>query len=222
MKTAGFVLLLLVATLAAPLEHVFAQTSVSLPPTGLSAQTSSASQINLSWTTPANTTGKTTNSTSTDRGNLGQAVSDFIHKRNELLKQQRDELHKLNQECLDKVRSANATQRKQIKEECKDLRHDLKHKYQDLRKQFREEFKVFRETTKDALKDAKKAGLIDKSEIKSFKKEIKEFKREAKKENKEFKHEIKELNKEFKKELKELKKESDLIIFFRICNCPQR
>ncbi|MGI0004566.1 MAG: fibronectin type III domain-containing protein, partial [Candidatus Nitrosotenuis sp.] len=56
MKTVGIILILLVGTLAAPLEHVFAQTAVQQPPTNLTAQASSGSQINLSWTAPVNAT----------------------------------------------------------------------------------------------------------------------------------------------------------------------
>jgi hypothetical protein len=367
MKTVGIVLILLVATLAAPMEHVFAQAAVSQPPTSLTAQAVSASQINLSWTAPvnatnngvngykieqdvgcvgvfsvlvanttttttsyqstgllsdfcyayrvsalnsvgtsapsntasattlstpnaptglsvtpvsssslkltwnapsdnggspiigyqiqrngtilvantannqttylnsgllplhqqtyrvaawngiglgafsANVTAKTTNQTSTpgpiDKGNLGQAVSDFVHKRNELLKKQREETLNIIKECGEKVRSSNGTQRKQIKEDCKEMLHDLKEKYKEIRDQLKEEFKTFRETTKSLLKEAKKAKLIEKEDVKEINHEFKEFKQETKKEEKEFERDIKDAKKEFKNQLKEQKKE---------------
>ncbi|MFY9301349.1 MAG: fibronectin type III domain-containing protein [Candidatus Nitrosotenuis sp.] len=367
MKTVGIVLILLVATLAAPMEHVFAQAAVSQPPTSLTAQAASASQINLSWAAPvnatnngvngyqieqdvgcvgifsvlvanttttttsyqstgllsdfcyayrvsalnsagasapsntasattlstsnaptglvvtpvsssslrlawnapsdnggseitgyqiqrngtilvantannqttylstgllplheqtyrvaawngvglgtfsANVTAKTTNQTSTpgpiDKENLGQAISDFVHKRNELLKKQREETLKIIKECGEKVRSANGTQRKQIREDCREMLQDLKEKYKETRKQLKEEFKTFRETTKSLLKEARKTKLIEKEDVKEIKREFKEFKQETKKEEKEFKRDIKDAKKEFKKQLKELKNE---------------
>jgi len=367
MKTAGIVLILLVATLAAPLEHVFAQTAVPQPPTSLTAQAASASQINLSWTAPvnatsngvngykierdvgcvgifsvlvanttttitsyqntgllgdfcyaykvsalnsigastasnsasvttlsapnaptglsvtpvsssslkltwntpsdnggskitgyqvqrngtvlvantannqttylntgllplhqqtyrvaalnsvglgtfsANVTAKTTNQTGVpgpiNKENLGQAISDFVQKRNELLKKQREETLKIIKECNDKIRNANATQRKQIKEDCKEQTHLLKEKYKETRKQFKEEFKAFRETTKSLLKEAKKAKLIDKEDVKEIKREFKEFNKDTKREEKLFKHDIKDLQKDLKKQLKDIKKE---------------
>lgn len=366
MKKAGIILILLVATLAAPFEQIFAQTAVPLSPTSLTAQAASASQINLSWIAPvnatssgvngykieqdvgcvgtfsvlvANTTTTTTSYSSTgllgdfcysyrvsalnsagasaasnsasattlstpnaptgltvtiisssslkldwispsdnggskitgyqiqrngtvlvantgnnqtaylntgllpshqqtyrvaawngiglgtfssnvtsktnqtgtpgpiDKENLGKAISDFVHKRNELLKKQREETLKIIKECNDKVRNANVTQRKQIKEDCRELMNSLKEKYKETRKQLREEFKAFREDTKSLLKDAKKAKLIEKGDVKEIKREFKKARKELKREDKEFKHDIKELKKDLKKQLKDIKKE---------------
>ncbi|MEM2785419.1 MAG: fibronectin type III domain-containing protein [Candidatus Nitrosotenuis sp.] len=365
MKIVGITLILLVGTLAVPLEHVLAQTAVSSPPTGLTAQAVSGSQINLSWTAPQNSTEngvngykieqdvgcvgifsilventtttstsfsnigllsdfcysyrvsalnsagtstpsntasaithgipsaptgltvtavsssslklswnapsdnggspvigyqiqrngtilvvntgnnqtmyldtgllpqhqqtyrvaawngvglgafssnvtKATNQTSTQptpKDNIGQAISDFVHKRNELFKKQREETLKMIKDCNEKVRNANATQRKEIKDDCREALQSIKEKYKEARKQFQEEFKTFRETTKSLFKDAKKANLVEKQDVKEIKREIKSFKNETKLAEKQLKHDIKELKKETKKQQKELKKE---------------
>ncbi|MEM2159781.1 MAG: fibronectin type III domain-containing protein [Candidatus Nitrosotenuis sp.] len=156
----------------------------------------------------ANITAKTLNQTGTvDKGNLGQAVSDFVHKRNELLKKQREETLRLIQQCHDKAVNATGTTRKQIMEDCREMMKTLKDKYNDARKQFREEFKTFRENTKSIIKEAKKTGNIDKIDIKEIKRELKDFENDTRKEHKEVKREIKDLRKDLKKELKEHKKE---------------
>jgi hypothetical protein len=160
----------------------------------------------------ANVTAKTSNQTGTptpiDKENLGQAIADFVHKRNELFKQQREETLKIIRECHDKSRNANATDRKQIREDCRDLLDDLKKKYKDLRQQYKEEFKQFRETTKSILNIAKKEKLIDKGDVKEIQKDFKIAKNEMKWEEKQLKHEVKELKKELKGQVKELKKEN--------------
>jgi hypothetical protein len=160
----------------------------------------------------ANVTVKTSNQTGTqepvDRENLGQAISDFVHKRNELFKKQREETLKIIKECNDKLRNTNSTQRKQIKDDCRELLSSLKDKYKEARKQFQGEFKTFRDNTKTLLKDAKKTNLIEKHDVKEIKKEIKSVKTEMKREEKQLRHDIKEIKKEFKKQQKELKKEN--------------
>jgi hypothetical protein len=154
----------------------------------------------------ANVTAKTLNQTGIDEGNLGQAVSDFVHKRNELFKQQREETFKLIRECHDKASNATGTVRKQVMEDCRELMKALREKYKETRKQLREEFKTFREDTKRIIKDAKKTGLIDKEDVKDVKREFKKAEKDSKRESKELKKDIKELRKDLKKELKEQKK----------------
>jgi hypothetical protein len=365
MKIAGITLILLVATLAVPLEHALAQTAISSPPTGLSAKAVSGSQINLSWTAPQNSTingvngyrieqdigcigifsvlventtsasttfsstgllsdfcysyrvsalnsagasatsniasattygtpnaptglivtaisssslklswnppsddggsavtgyqiqrngtilvtntgnnqttyldtglspqhqqtyrvaawnvvglgafsanvTKATNQTNTQptpKDNLGQAVSDFVQKRNELFKKQREETLKIIRECTEKVKNANATQIKEIKNYCREALHSIKEKYKEARKQFQQDFKTFRESTKLLLKEAKKADLVEKHDVKEIKREIKSLENETKQAEKQLKHDIKEFKKEVKKQKKEVKKE---------------
>ena len=97
----------------------------------------------------ANVTAKTLNQTSTsiDKGNLGQAVSDFVQKRNELLKKQREETVQLIQQCHDKTTNSTGTTKKQTMEDCRKMMHELKDKYKEARNQFKEDFKNFREKT---------------------------------------------------------------------------
>ncbi|HXG73340.1 MAG TPA: fibronectin type III domain-containing protein [Candidatus Nitrosotenuis sp.] len=153
---------------------------------------------------------KATNQTSaqpTPKDNLGQAVSDFVHKRNELFKKQRQETLDIIKECSEKMRNANATQIKEIRDGCSEALHSIKEKYKDARKQLQQEFKTFRESTKLMLKEAKKANLVEKRDVKEIKQESKSFKNETKQAEKQLKHDIKELKKGIKKQQKELKKE---------------
>jgi quinol monooxygenase YgiN len=156
-----------------------------------------------------NVTAKTLNQTTTplNKENLGQAVSEFIHKRNELLKKQREETMKLIQDCHNKTLNATGTARKQVMEDCREMMKTLKDKYKDSRKQFREEFKTFRDDTKSLLKEAKKSDLIDKEDIKDIRDEFRDYNKDAKRESKGLKQDIKELRKDLKKDLKEQKKD---------------
>jgi hypothetical protein len=158
----------------------------------------------------ANMTAKTLNqtgTTSTDKPNLGQAVSDFVHKRNELLKKQREETLRLIQQCHDKAFNATGTARKQIKEDCREMMNELKDKYKEIRRQLQKEFKIFREDTKSLLKEAKKSELVTKKDIKIIERELKNFEKDSKKESKELRKDIKELRKDLKKEQKQNKKD---------------
>jgi len=160
------------------------------------------------------TTNNQTTITSTNISNLGQLVSDFVHQRNELLKQQREETLKVIKDCNAKIRNSSQENRTQIKADCKDALKAIKEAYKDARKQFKKDFKDFRDTAKSLIKVAKENKIIGKGDIKDFKKDLKSFDKQIKKDEKAFKKEIKEIKKEakheekeFKKELKELKKE---------------
>ncbi len=69
--------------------------------------------------------------------NLGQLISDFVHKRNEILKQQRNETLTLIHECRAQVKNASAEDKKQISQDCKEKLKEVKEKYKDLRNQFK-------------------------------------------------------------------------------------
>jgi hypothetical protein len=170
----------------------------ALNPSGISASSNPAQAATPS--TPSTNQTKPTD-------NLGQKVSDYVQKRNELLKKQREETLKLIRECQDKAINATGTARKQIMDDCRTMMKDLKEKYKDTRKQFKEEFKTFREDTKSLLKEAKKAGLISKKDIREAKHELRDFENDTKREFKELKRDIKEVRKDLKEELKEHKKE---------------
>lgn len=148
----------------------------------------------------ANVSAKTPSQTVTplNNTNLGQAVSEFVHKRNELFKMQRNETLSVISQCMDKLKTANSTQLKQIKEDCQSMLKQLKEKYKELRKQYQKDFKIFRETTKSLLKEAKKADLIEKDDVKELEKSFKTVEKQSKSKQKEIKDDLKELSKEFK------------------------
>jgi hypothetical protein len=135
------------------------------------------------------TAGKTTNQTGTviDVDNLGQMVSDFVHKYNALFKQQREETIKAIKECNNKVKNTSTENRKQVKEDCKKALKEIKEKYKDARKQFKLEFKEFRENAKFILNEAKKSHIVDKKEVKEFNHDLKDFAKEIKESKKELK-----------------------------------
>ena len=151
------------------------------------------------------TTKNQTGTTPTNISNLDQLISDFVHQRNALLKQQRDDTLQVIKECHENLKNASLANRTQIKDDCKATLKAIKEAYKDTRKQL---FKDFRETAKSLIKEAKKLKEIDKDDVKEFKKDLKTFEKETKKEEKTFKKEVKSEEKKFKKELKELKKES--------------
>jgi len=158
-----------------------------------------------------NVTGTTKNQTGTTPtpiSNLGQLVSDFIHQRNMLLKQQRDDTLKIIKECHENLKNSSPANRTQIQVDCRLTLKAVKETYKDTRKLLQEQFKDFRETAKSLIKEAKVLKVIDKKDVKEFKKDLKTLEKETKKEEKIFKKEVKSEEKKFKKELKALKKES--------------
>ena len=151
------------------------------------------------------TTGKT-NQTTTDIDNLGQQVSKFVQQRNAFFKQQREDTIKTIRECNEKVRNTSFENRTEVKAECKDRLHALREKYKDTRKQFQEEFKIFRDSIKSQMREIKDLKMIEREDVREFKKDLKEFEKETKKEDKKFKKEIKEIKKKIKE--KKLKKDN--------------
>jgi len=157
-----------------------------------------------------NATGTTKNQTSTTPtpiSNLGQLVSDFVHQRNMLLKQQRDDTLRVIKECHENFKNASPENRTQVQADCKAALKAVKETYKDTRK-LQQQFKDFRETAKSLIKEAKALKEIDKKDVKEFKKDLKTFEKETKKEEKIFKKEVKSEEKKIKKELKQLKKET--------------
>lgn len=189
-------------------------TKITYTDTGLTPLTSQTYRI-AAWNSvglgafSANVTAKTLNqtSTTTDKENLGKAVSEFVHKRNELFKKQREETVKLIRECHDKALNANGTARKQIMDDCREMMKTLNDKYKDARKQFNEEFKTFKKETKSLLKEVKKTGNINKKDVKEIKREVNDLEKDIKEKSKALKQDTKELRKDLKKELKESKKD---------------
>lgn len=71
--------------------------------------------------------------------NLGQLVSSFVHNRNELLKEQRQETITLIHECHAQIKNALPEDKKQIQQDCKAKIKQLREKYKDLKKQLQEQ-----------------------------------------------------------------------------------
>jgi len=126
---------------------------------------------------------------------LGQLVSDFVHKRNALLQQQRAEILNAIHDCHAKTKSASQEDKKQIHEECKAKIKDLREKYKEQRKQLQGEFKELKATFKGQIniekikhENSTRNDNDDEKESKHFDnstgnlaKEIKKFNQELKK-----------------------------------------
>ena len=123
---------------------------------GLGAFSNSASGITINSTsvsppgTPGNLTG-----TGTLPSNLGQLISDFVHNRNALLKQERAAILNAIHECHAEIKNASHDDKKQIHDECKAKIKELREKYKESRKQLQEEFKQLREQSKLQIEDEK-------------------------------------------------------------------
>lgn len=116
--------------------------------------------------------------------NLGQKVSDFVHKRNELLKKQREETLKLAQQCREKTNNATGTDRKQIRDNCQDLMKDIKVKYKDERDDIKKEFKTFKKDAKILLKKSRDEIKETKPTAPSIQNQTKQNSEQLEKENK--------------------------------------
>ena len=139
------------------------------------------------------TTLKTSNQildTRTDIYILSLVVSDFSHQYNELFKQQKEETIKAFKECCEKLKCTTENQKK-VNADCKAKLKVIREIYKDARKQIKDKFKEFRETTESLIKGAEKLKLIDKEDVKDFKKKLRTFKKETRNAEKNFKNEPK-------------------------------
>ncbi len=155
MKTIGVSLawILLSGTLFAPMGILSAFGTV---------QTVPLAPTNLNPTAPS------TNSTlSITSGNLGQLVSDFVHKRNAVLKEQRAEIINTLHECSAKIKNASPADKKQIREDCKEKLKEIREKYKDLQSQFKEQLKKLKAQFKSQIKEEKTQNKINEKEIKA-------------------------------------------------------
>ena len=162
---------------------------------GLGAFSNSVSGITTNSTSvsPPGTSGSNTGTTIPS--NLGQLVSDFVHKRNALLQQQRAEILNAIHDCHAKTKSASQEDKKQIHEECKAKIKDLREKYKEQRKQLQGEIKELKATFKGQIniekikhENSTRNDNDDEKESKHFDnstgnlaKEIKKFNQELKK-----------------------------------------
>ena len=126
---------------------------------GLGAFSSSVSGITNSSVIPPLVNG--TNYTSS---NLGKLISDLEHKRNQLLKQQRQETLAIIHDCRAQFKNATSENKTQIKQDCKIKIKQSQQKYKDLKNQLKVQLAQLRAQFKLQIH-------IDKQE-KHFEKEI--------------------------------------------------
>jgi len=154
--------------------------------------------------------------------NLGQLISDFVHKRNALLQQQRAELVAAIHECHTKIKNATDDNRTQIHDDCKAKVKQLREKYKESRKLLRDEFKKLREIFKLQIQNNVKLNATGTThghneDIKESEKETEKHSNENGNLNLQIQSKIKlndsdithGLGKEIKQAQKELKKHSD-------------
>lgn len=132
---------------------------------------------------------------------LGLAVSNFSHQHNELLRQQKETTIKTFQECSEKLKKT-AENRKKVNADFKARLTIINKTYKDARKRIKEEFKEFRKIIESLIKGAEELELIDKKDVKDFKKELGTFEKETKSVEKNFQNETKNAEKNFEKETK--------------------
>jgi len=148
---------------------------------GLSSFSNTVSHTTNPSTTQGSSGNQIGNGTTTD---LDQQLSDFIHIRNEFLKQQRAEFVNLIHECHTKVKNASSSDRKQIRDDCKEKIKEIREKYKDVRNQLKEQFKEIRDKLNSQIKEEKKNNEVDEKEIKQSNKELREDNNELEKNKK--------------------------------------
>ncbi|MGI0041085.1 MAG: fibronectin type III domain-containing protein, partial [Nitrosopumilaceae archaeon] len=159
-----------------------------------------------------NVTGKTLDQTATGSSvteNLGQMVSEFVHRYNAKFKEQREATVTAIKACIQNVKDATPEHRKQAKADCKATLSAIREKYKADRKQFQIEFKHLKETAKEELKIARESASITKSDVKEFQKDLNHAKKELKQQEKDLKKELKQQEKDAKKKSKDKNHEED-------------
>jgi flagellar motility protein MotE (MotC chaperone) len=86
------------------------------------------------------------NASASEHDNVGEQISDFVHKAIAHFKQQRENTHNAIKECREKIKDATADTKSQVAAECHKKLQSLREKYKEERKQFQELFKKFRES----------------------------------------------------------------------------
>ncbi len=72
--------------------------------------------------------------------NLGQLVSDFVHQRNMLKKEMRNQTVTIIHDCRTQVKSASPGDKKQIQEECKLKLQQIRQNFKNLQNQLKQQF----------------------------------------------------------------------------------
>jgi Bacterial Ig-like domain (group 3) len=88
--------------------------------------------------------GVQTNATLSSATNLGQLVSTFVHARNDLTKELRQQTIDIIHACRAQAKSASPGDRQQIEQECKLQLQQVKQNFKDLQNQLKQEFDQLR------------------------------------------------------------------------------
>jgi titin len=117
---------------------------------GLGTLSNSFSAITNSTMIPPS--GNGTNQTS----NLGQLISNLEHQRNQLLKQQKQEIHAIIHDCQVQIKNASSENKTQIRQDCKIKIKESEKKYVDLKKQLQIQLEQLRAQFRLQIHDDKK------------------------------------------------------------------
>ena len=115
---------------------------------GLGTFSSSVSGITNSTIIPPILNG--TNQTSS---NLGKLISDLVHKRNQLLKQQRQEILAITHDCRAQIKNTLGDNKTQIIQDCKIKIKQSQQKYNDLKNQLNAQLAQLRNQLKSLRED---------------------------------------------------------------------
>lgn len=137
-------------------QAIFLTASLPVGTDNISASYSGNSNFNPS-TSNSVPVAVTTNSGGSQPGNdlssatnLGQLVSDFVHARNTLLKEERNQSLAVIHECKVEIRNASYGDRKQIEADCKLKLKESNQNFKDLQKQLKQEFEQLKAKFKSA------------------------------------------------------------------------
>src|SRR5207245_1905502 len=113
------------------------------------------------------------NESSANETNIGQQVSDFVHKAIADFKQQREDTLNTMKDCSAKLQNATSDEKDKIREDCKTNLQSIREKYKDERKHFQELFKEFRDDIRVLMHEAR--GMhVEKMEMENALKHMKE------------------------------------------------
>lgn len=133
---------------------------------------SNSNSVTVIVTNAASGGGQGNNNLSSD-SNLGQLVSDFVHQRNALLKEQRNETLSIIHECHAEMKTASHVDRKQIRDECKLKLKESREKFKELQKQLKQEFEQLKDQFQSEIKQLQAQQEMDqKNETQNLNKEI--------------------------------------------------
>jgi len=88
--------------------------------------------------------GTTQSGVGSNSNNLGQQVSDLVHARNELIKEQRQKIIALIHDCQTQVKNASPADKKSIRETCNAKIHESNQAFKELQSKLNEQIKTLK------------------------------------------------------------------------------